>query len=63
MEAYLGVTYEWNMQTFVVSVKPVESGHNAENIVQWNIDILHKFSIKESKKYKSIKLKQQLMSL
>ena len=56
MEAYLGVTAhlinaEWDMQTYIVVVKPLEGSHTAENIVQWNIDVLHDFSIAESKVY------------
>ena len=56
MEAYLGVTAhlipaEWDMQTYVVAVKPLEGSHTAENIAQWNIGVLHEFSIAESKVY------------
>ena len=60
MEAYLGITAhlinaEWDMQTYVVVVKPLEGSHTAENtaenIAQWNIDVLCDFSIAESKVY------------
>jgi len=56
MEVYLGVTAhlinaEWDMQTYIVIVKSLEGSHTAENIVQWNTDVLHDFSIAESKVY------------